>query len=270
MTTPGEKGLVATYEEVGQARSVKVPLVLVGEPAQQTVVLSFDTRGGSAVSAQRVVVGTAPARPAVDPVREGHVFAGWFADAECTRPFDFSAPLTQDAVAYAGWKEDGASGPGGEGDEVDKGRLAAAIAEAAATEQGKKTDGAYADLQAAIDAARAAHDAPDATQGSIDAACDALEAAMAAFAASADASGGEGGAGGGDGDDGGEGGAGEGAGNGGGGSGGEGDAAGGGRQDGVGIPATGDAAGAALAVAAAVAIGALCPLLLAARRKRGL
>ena len=272
MTTPGEKGLVATYEEVGQARSVKVPLVLVGEPAQQTVVLSFDTQGGSAVSAQRVVAGTAPARPAADPVREGHVFAGWFADAECTRPFDFSAPLTQDAVAYAGWKEDGTSGPGDEGDEVDKTRLAAAIAEAVATEQGKKTDGAYADLQAAIDAARAAHDAPDATQDSIDAACDTLEAAMAAFAASADASGGEGGAGGGDGDDGdgGEGGAGEGAGNGGGGSGGEGDAAGGGRQDGAGIPATGDAAGAALAVAAAVAIGALCPLLLAARRRRGL
>ncbi|MBQ5933168.1 MAG: InlB B-repeat-containing protein, partial [Lachnospiraceae bacterium] len=49
--------------------------------------------------------GTAPTRPANDPVVEGATFGGWYADPACTKEFDFSATLNSgDAVtAYAKW-----------------------------------------------------------------------------------------------------------------------------------------------------------------------
>lgn len=63
--------------------------------------LTFDTDGGSAVPAVTGVADTKVSAPA-DPVKEGYVFDGWFADEECTRPFEFSA-LTADVTAYAKW-----------------------------------------------------------------------------------------------------------------------------------------------------------------------
>ena len=43
-------------------------------------------------------------RPA-DPTLEGYVFTGWFADAECTIPVDFSEAYTNNwTVLYAGWE----------------------------------------------------------------------------------------------------------------------------------------------------------------------
>lgn len=53
-------------------------------------------------------------QPTADPTRESTdpdkkwLFAGWFADKECTEPFDFSEPLTDNwTVVYAGWIEAG-------------------------------------------------------------------------------------------------------------------------------------------------------------------
>lgn len=43
-------------------------------------------------------------RPA-DPTLEGYVFTGWYADAECTIPVDFSEAYTNNwTVLYAGWE----------------------------------------------------------------------------------------------------------------------------------------------------------------------
>ena len=36
---------------------------------------------------------------------EGHEFAGWYADAECTAPFDFDQPIREDTVIYAKWTD---------------------------------------------------------------------------------------------------------------------------------------------------------------------
>ncbi|HIS39255.1 MAG TPA: InlB B-repeat-containing protein [Candidatus Aphodovivens avistercoris] len=105
LTVPGENTVVVSYEEVGIARSVEVPITMAGELSTQTFTLSFDAQGGSAVPSQEVVAGSAPSRPA-DPAREGYVFTGWFSDADCTQPFDFAAPLNSDATAYAGWEAD--------------------------------------------------------------------------------------------------------------------------------------------------------------------
>ena len=72
------------------------------EPAVYTV--TFDTDGGSAVDSQSVTEGETAAQPA-DPVREGYVFDGWFADAGRETAFDFSVPVYADLTVYAGWTE---------------------------------------------------------------------------------------------------------------------------------------------------------------------
>lgn len=81
----------------------------------------FDSNGGSAVSAQLVQPGAVAVKPA-DPVREGYVFGGWYADADLTAMWDFSAPVTQALMLYAQWTKpvepepDPEPGTGGEGD----------------------------------------------------------------------------------------------------------------------------------------------------------
>ena len=59
--------------------------------------------GASYTSAQYVEKGGKVAKPD-DPSRPGFVFTGWFADADCKVPFDFSAPVSDNTAAYAGWK----------------------------------------------------------------------------------------------------------------------------------------------------------------------
>ena len=39
-----------------------------------------------------------------DPIKEGYVFDGWYADKDLTVPFDFKNPITQDTYVYAKWK----------------------------------------------------------------------------------------------------------------------------------------------------------------------
>ncbi|MET0297610.1 MAG: CocE/NonD family hydrolase [Microbacterium sp.] len=73
----------------------------LGAPAP--VSLSFDLGGqGTAIASQSVEYGAVPTTPAT-PVDDDHTFAGWFADAAFTTPFDFAAPLTADATVYAKW-----------------------------------------------------------------------------------------------------------------------------------------------------------------------
>lgn len=56
-----------------------------------------------------VSLGSAPIEPTRLPEREGFLFDAWYGDAACTAPFDFTAALTADTAAYAGWKEDDGS-----------------------------------------------------------------------------------------------------------------------------------------------------------------
>ena len=64
--------------------------------------VTFDTMGGSAVEPQQVDNGGLAVRPDV-PTREGHVFVGWYADAELENLFDFAAPITSSCTVYAYW-----------------------------------------------------------------------------------------------------------------------------------------------------------------------
>ena len=60
--------------------------------------------GASYTSAQYVEKGGKAVKPD-DPSRPGFEFTGWFADADCKVPFDFSAPVADNAAVYAGWKK---------------------------------------------------------------------------------------------------------------------------------------------------------------------
>ena len=69
--------------------------------------VSFDSHGGTAVAPQTVAFGSLVATPAPDPTRTGHAFAGWYADAALTDPWDFSADtVTGETTLHAKWVAD--------------------------------------------------------------------------------------------------------------------------------------------------------------------
>ena len=65
--------------------------------------IEFNSDGGSDVPFQYVVDGN-PAKKPDDPTKEGSDFDGWYTDKELTEKYDFSDPVTEDAVLYAKWK----------------------------------------------------------------------------------------------------------------------------------------------------------------------
>lgn len=78
-----------------------------------TVTVTFDSSGGSAVEAQTVPFGGKASRPA-DPTRAGFSFAGWYADESLSQAFDFNTALESSITLYAKWMQ----GPGA-GSNVD-------------------------------------------------------------------------------------------------------------------------------------------------------
>ncbi len=75
-------------------------------PEVLKVTVNFDSKQGSAVDSQLVVVGGKVAKPA-DPTKEGYTFTGWFTDEDCTKAYEFDAAVdgTQpEFTLYAGWK----------------------------------------------------------------------------------------------------------------------------------------------------------------------
>ena len=58
----------------------------------------------SYTSTQYVEKGDNAVAPA-DPSAPGLAFAGWFADEDCTVPFDFDAPVAGDVSVYAAWEK---------------------------------------------------------------------------------------------------------------------------------------------------------------------
>lgn len=71
--------------------------------AQQYTV-TFDSQGGSTVESQLVDYNSFAVEPEA-PVLEHYDFTGWYADADCTQPYDFATPVTGSVTLYAGWSE---------------------------------------------------------------------------------------------------------------------------------------------------------------------
>ena len=73
---------------------------------EKAVTVNFDSKQGSAVDSQLVVVGGKVVKPA-DPTKEGYTFTGWFTDEDCTKAYDFDAAVdgtVPEFTLYAGWK----------------------------------------------------------------------------------------------------------------------------------------------------------------------
>lgn len=71
--------------------------------------VTFESNGGSKVSAQVVQYGEKVARPD-HPVREGYAFQGWYSDIDLQNPWDFDSDTVQGNITlYAKWQaRDGA------------------------------------------------------------------------------------------------------------------------------------------------------------------
>lgn len=67
-------------------------------------VVAFNTDGGSKVAEQFVKNNLRAEKPAEDPTKEGYLFAGWYADKDCTQPFDFeNTAIIGKTNVYAKW-----------------------------------------------------------------------------------------------------------------------------------------------------------------------
>ena len=71
---------------------------------KKSYTVSFDTHSGSAVAPQIVEYGGYATRPGSDPTKGGWDFTGWYEDAACTTPFDFSKPIKANTTIHAGWE----------------------------------------------------------------------------------------------------------------------------------------------------------------------
>lgn len=68
-----------------------------------TVTFNLNGRGSNAPAPQSVSYGETATEPDYAPVLTGYYLDGWFTDAACTEPYDFSTPVTQDIILYARW-----------------------------------------------------------------------------------------------------------------------------------------------------------------------
>ena len=92
--------------------------------AQDEFLVTFDTKGGTAVAQQVVKVNNKATKPASDPTQEGYVFTGWYWDFDEVTAFDFeNTTIASNTTIYAGWSQDhdyfdngpGSGGGGGGG-----------------------------------------------------------------------------------------------------------------------------------------------------------
>ena len=66
--------------------------------------VTFDSQGGSPVSAVTVKKGNAVAEPTA-PTRDNYTFEGWFLEAEALNKYNFSSPVNANLTLFAGWKD---------------------------------------------------------------------------------------------------------------------------------------------------------------------
>jgi uncharacterized repeat protein (TIGR02543 family) len=67
--------------------------------------VTFNSQGGSAVTAQTISYGGKVIEPYPEPTRTGYYFEGWFKDVTCTNEWDFGVDVVgaADVTLYAGW-----------------------------------------------------------------------------------------------------------------------------------------------------------------------
>ncbi len=70
--------------------------------ANRGFTVEYNALGGTDVASVKVEFGDLLAEP-TPPTREGYVFAGWYLDQACERPWDFTKGVSDSMTLYAGW-----------------------------------------------------------------------------------------------------------------------------------------------------------------------
>lgn len=65
--------------------------------------------GASTVESQHIEEGKTATKPKTNPTKTDCDFMGWYRDAECTKEFDFNAPITAETTVYAKFLAKGAN-----------------------------------------------------------------------------------------------------------------------------------------------------------------
>ena len=73
--------------------------------SSDNLTVTFDSAGGSTISAQLVRYGQLLEKPSVNPEKAGYTFAGWFTDPDYTHAWSFPATVSQNTMLYAKWIE---------------------------------------------------------------------------------------------------------------------------------------------------------------------
>jgi len=78
-------------------------LTLIAQWAPNLYSVSFDSKGGSAVTSITQEYLKAIMQPG-NPTKAGHTFTGWYTDTNTTILYNFSTPITENRTLYAGWQ----------------------------------------------------------------------------------------------------------------------------------------------------------------------
>lgn len=73
-------------------------------PEPTTYTVTFESNGGTAVTAQTVTEGETATAPTA-PTYEGYTFIGWYSDEALTAEYDFATAVNTDITLYAKWEE---------------------------------------------------------------------------------------------------------------------------------------------------------------------
>lgn len=100
-TEPDGSG--ALYEGAVAIADANITLYAQWKEAPLVHTVSYDSKGCTEVAPETVMHGGFATVPA-DPVKDGHVFAGWHVDPEFTSLYDFTTPVTSDMTLHAKWE----------------------------------------------------------------------------------------------------------------------------------------------------------------------
>lgn len=82
---------------------IKADIILFAKWVQKKAVVTFNSRGGSAVDSQTVDIGGKATKPAIDPTRTGYNFTQWCSNYAATIAFNFDTVINEDTTIYAAW-----------------------------------------------------------------------------------------------------------------------------------------------------------------------
>ena len=70
---------------------------------KDSVIVTFNTQGGSKIDDQPVVIGHSVSRPTENPTREGYTFVDWFTTEDGDTKWNFATPISSAVTIYAHW-----------------------------------------------------------------------------------------------------------------------------------------------------------------------